>query len=279
MIIYLAPGGRLGNQLYQAAFIERIRKPGERVFCTKMSEALRFAHGLRGYVNSDSFLLIKAAEYFFDPLIRLALVRTGLVSSIIEAADAEEVVERRGRLPVTYLRGYFQQCDLLPPGGELGFRLPRKPFAAARRHLEAAEGRTPLFVHVRRGDYLGYAESDPMNPLLPPSYYHDAMDRLLEAVPDPHFFFLGDDPEWCANEFPDIRHATIAAHSEPEDLALMTLCAGGLISNSSFAWWGAYFCSRTAPVIAPRYWIGWRSGKWHPSRIRSDFLTYIDVRP
>jgi len=278
MILYLAPGGRLGNQLFQAAFIERIRKPGERVFCTKMSEALRFARGLRGYVNTDNFLFIKAMEYLVEPLIRLFLVDTGLISSYIETTTAQ-VVERRGRLPVTYLKGYFQQCDVLAPGAPLGFRLPLGHFGAAGRVLEAAEDRTPIFVHVRRGDYLGYSETYPMNPLLPAAYYHDALAAVLRSVPAPHLFFLGDDPVWCAQEFPDLKHATISRGSEAEDLALMALCAGGVISNSSFAWWGAYLCGKTAPVVAPRYWLGWRSRIWSPGRIRSDFITYIDVRP
>jgi hypothetical protein len=30
--------------------------------------------------------------------------------------------------------------------------------------------------------------------------------------------------------------------------------------------------------VAPRYWLGWRSRIWSPGRIRSDFITYIDVR-
>ena len=278
MILYLAPGGRLGNQLFQAAFIERIRKPRERVFCTKMSEALRFARGLRGYVNTDSFLFIKAMEYLVEPLIKRFLVDTGLVSSYIET-DTAQVVERRGLLPVTYLKGYFQQCDVLVPGAPLGFRLPLGRFGAARRVLEAADGRTPIFVHVRRGDYLGYSEAYPMNPLLPAAYYHDALATVLRSVPEPHVFFLGDDPVWCAHEFPDLKHATISRGSEAEDLALMALCAGGVISNSSFAWWGAYLCGKTAPVVAPRYWLGWRSKLWSPGRIRSNFITYIDVRP
>ncbi|HUX38444.1 MAG TPA: hypothetical protein VMV44_11135, partial [Rectinemataceae bacterium] len=78
MILYLAPGGRLGNQLFQAAFIERVRKPGERVFCTKMSEFLRFARGLKGYVNTDSFLFIKAMDRLVEPFVRRFLVDTGI---------------------------------------------------------------------------------------------------------------------------------------------------------------------------------------------------------
>ncbi len=277
MILYFAPGGRLGNQLFQASYIERIRKPGERVFCTRMGSGLRFARGLRGYLNTDNLLIRKFCEYYLEPLIRSVLVPLGLVTSIVEIYGGV-LVERRGRLPITYLKGNFQFCELLHPGTSPGFGFPQPPVEKARRILEEARGRTPLFVHVRRGDYLKFAEADPMNPLLPASYYRDAMKLLLDAVPDPHFFFLGDDPRWCADEFPELEHATIARHSEPVDLALMSLCAGGLVANSTFAWWGAFFCRRTAPIVAPRYWIGWRSETWFPARIPSEFLTYIDVR-
>jgi hypothetical protein len=113
--------------------------------------------------------------------------------------------------------------------------------------------------------------------MLPLAYYRAAIVRVLEAVPDPHFFLMGDDPSWCEEQFADLPHSTVSRSSSYEDLALMSLCAGGIISNSSFAWWGAYFCGRTAPVIAPRYWFGWAKKQWLPEGIEESGFQFIDV--
>jgi hypothetical protein len=99
----------------------------------------------------------------------------------------------------------------------------------------------------------------------------------MDDVSDPHFFFMGDDPAWCEEQFGDLPHRTFSKGSPKEDLALMSLCAGGIISNSSFAWWGAHFCARTAPVIAPRYWFGWAQREWRPKGIDASDFNFIDV--
>ena len=39
----------------------------------------------------------------------------------------------------------------------------------------------------------------------------------------------------------------------------MTLCANGIVSNSSFSWWGAYLMDIKNIVIYPKYWFGWKN--------------------
>jgi hypothetical protein len=175
---------------------------------------------------------------------------------------------------MTFVEGYFQRPLPVDPK----FSLPRKPTAAAQRFLQThVAGRDAIFVHVRRGDYHTYRVNGFVDPLLPEAFYREALHRLRDQCPSAHVFFLGDSPDWCRKTFGDIEPKTISSLNPQEDLALMSLCEGGVVSNSTFAWWGAYFCRRTAPVLAPRHWLGWREGFWLPRRIETSWMTYMDV--
>ena len=66
--------------------------------------------------------------------------------------------------------------------------------------------------------------------------------------------------------------------SVSEDLALMSLCEGGVLSNSTFSSCGAFFGSRRLGYVVPKYWSGWPHKTWSPPDVRADFMTdFIDV--
>jgi hypothetical protein len=274
MILHFAPGGRLGNQLFEVAFIETVRRRTERVFCTRLGAALRTLAGMRGYLNLDSHLFARVMNKFIEPAFD-RLTKSRLISSIVEGEEGS-IVSKRGLLPVTYVRGYFQGADY-PESLEVPMRLRRRDVEAARSILLQAGHRTPLFVHVRRGDFLTTRVRSSRDPSLPISYYRAAVDRLLSEVKDPYFLFLGDEPEWAADAFGHLPRAPVLRRSAPVDLALMSLCDGGIVSASTFAWWGAFLCAGGSPIVAPRYWLGWRLCQWVPPRIAFRRLQFIDV--
>ena len=46
------------------------------------------------------------------------------------------------------------------------------------------------------------------------------------------------------------------SNSEEQDLGMMAACAGGVMSASSFSWWGAYLGSQDRMITYPRDWFG-----------------------
>ena len=62
---------------------------------------------------------------------------------------------------------------------------------------------------------------------------------------------------------------------------VMVLARHGILSASTFSWWGARLAhdrNGGGTFIAPLYWMGFRGKTWFPSEdIRSDFLTYVEV--
>lgn len=271
MIVFFAPGGRLGNLLFQIAAIKSIRKSRERVFCTSLRSAKSLLRGLEGFHNSNRPWVLSVTRRVLDPLLGFAL-RLGLIGAYLEADGA--ISRRRGLLPITLIRGYFQDARR---AAQWPWTTPRRPFyAGPRSALAQAEGRHPIFLHIRRTDYALIDLGGGRTPMLPYSYYDDALKRFgpLESV---HVFVVGDDQEWSREHFSWLPHKTFSGFGPAEDLALMSLCQGGIVSNSSFAWWGARVSAQTLPVIAPLHWMGWPLKVWSPATIQTDEFTYIRV--
>jgi hypothetical protein len=275
VIIFVGTGGRLGNQVFQTAFLERIRKKNEIVLTTNMGEAEKLFLGLRKYFNTNRYVIRRVADKIFHPFLQDFLVRFRLVSGYIEVDEVLKITQ--GILPVTYCRGYFQSDKFLCTSGLMRSRIRKRLLNSAQELLTAAGSRMPLFVHVRRGDHATPGIQGNYMPLLPSVFYRSCIERLAREVARPHFFFLGDDPDWCEKEFGSLPNKTIVRRSPYEDMTLMTLCDGGVVSNSSFAWCGAYLCRRSAPIYAPRFWLGWSKRQWHPRSVEYDGFCFVDV--
>ena len=142
-----------------------------------------------------------------------------------------------------------------------------RPAGAANRACEETIRRTPhaVSLHIRRTDYLDH----PLMYPCPVDYYHAAIGRMLAEVDAPHFIVFSDDPAWTRRHvrIPAPCAATYVTHNAGEnsyeDLRLMSACAHHIISNSTFAWWGAWLNpSPGKRVVAPRQWF--REGaRWY----------------
>ena len=128
----------------------------------------------------------------------------------------------------------------------------------------------PIFLHVRRSDYINSQEHHPLCSL---QYYENALKHFDESSP---VLVFSDDIEWCKNQklfFSDRFMLSEYQEKYPQksdtndgkqnalipyfDLCMMTLCTGGIIANSTLSWWGAWLIKNpTQPIIAPDPWFG-----------------------
>ena len=145
-------------------------------------------------------------------------------------------------------------------------------------------------IHVRRGDYVnndGYAQ-------LGVPYYKNAIAHLESKVQNPEnlvYLVFSDDIGWCkenltilfSGESGDSHNIStpvnklaraaaniwsrvkfIEGNSDIEDLMLMSsVCTHFIISNSSFAWWGAWLGEKHgwSQIVCPEQWFG--PGLWN----------------
>lgn len=127
----------------------------------------------------------------------------------------------------------------------------------------------PIALHVRRGDTV--TQPAGFQPLAPLTYYRNA----LSAFPgDRAVIVFSDDPRWCMLHLSDLlgdRHRLFVDHGagrshkpnvyrrQPAmdwvDLQLMAKCSSHIISNSTYAWWGAWLSGNPIPIY-PEVWWG-----------------------
>lgn len=86
-------------------------------------------------------------------------------------------------------------------------------------------------------------------------YYRTAMNLFPK---DTTFVIFSDRINWCKVHFAKFNKnmVFIEGNDPVEDVILMSLMKNHIISNSSFAWWGAYLDPRAEKiVVAPEYWL------------------------
>jgi hypothetical protein len=107
-----------------------------------------------------------------------------------------------------------------------------------------------LGISIRRGDYLMLQDN---HCVLSPEYYQNALNLYFQDNIDQIFIF-SDDIEWCKDMFgPNVHYIQ---ESSGVQLFLMSKMKHLILSNSTFAWWGAYLNTNNGIIIAPTPWFG-----------------------
>jgi hypothetical protein len=87
-------------------------------------------------------------------------------------------------------------------------------------------------------------------------YYEDAIDFIENKFGTlKRIYVFSDDLDWCRINFEDDRYQFIEG-SIGEVFFKMTKMKSLVLSNSTFAWWGAYLNLNCKCVIYPRDWYG-----------------------
>jgi Glycosyl transferase family 11 len=166
--------------------------------------------------------------------------------------------------PPVVLQGYYQSAryfDGIDDELRAQISLRRQPCSRFHETLNVIESsRTPVAVHVRRGDLIADERVHSMHGCLGWLYYSRAlhiMKRLLDR--DHDLFLFGDDLAALRELQGKVGGSFIVSHpdlSAAEDLMLMRKCRSFITANSTFSWWGAWLGE--APdkiVISPRQWF------------------------
>jgi hypothetical protein len=144
------------------------------------------------------------------------------------------------------VRGFFQsETCFLPVADEI-----RKFFRLEPFPLEVPEGKTPVGIQVRRGDYVKHKKLG----ILGNGYFSNAVNLVKSLVERPHFFMISDSPDWCVKNFGGPNLTIMPKQTAAEGLRVMVACRAHIISNSTYGWWGAWL-GEDGPVVAPAKWV------------------------
>jgi len=253
----LGSNGRLGNQMFQYAGLRGIA--AHRGYDWVVPEPITY--GDSNYGLFDCFKMSSVKKDNFG-LLKAESLQTGCFHFNQDAFD---------RWPdATNLHDYFQSEKYFKNVEDIirkDFTFKNDIMASCLEVMNEYED--PIFIHVRRGDYVNQPDN---HPPLPVSYYKNALEKYFKD--DTPVFVFSDDLDWCRENFKDDRFLIPTENQLYEqtadtndgrvksfvpyyDLCMMSLCIGGIIANSSMSWWGAWLIETpTAPIVAPVPWFG-----------------------
>jgi hypothetical protein len=282
-VIIVIADGRLGNELFFLAAAHKARRKNENVV------GFRFL-SLHKSVHKDIWKQVLKASFTrkkFDDL-RIALVLGGLIRLRLVSelsSHTGKLMFSRGLFPVTVLRRGFFQSDYSVTA------TPVEKIVSAVALLKAPNGDSATgtkqkidnpeitcFIHVRRGDYLNFpAPETPAS--LPKGWYLEQINAVRDVQPKAKFAVFSDDVPWCVDHFGDIDNVQIFDLPPLECLSLMSQCSMGILSASSFSWWGAKLASQhgSGPFIAPLYWYWWGANQWNEVQLGDS--KFLDFQP
>jgi Glycosyl transferase family 11 len=266
-VILFFSDGRLGNQIFQYAFLNKLSKENELILCFNMKifcELFDINNKLF-FQSSNKCIIIFFKKilvpYFFTPLIKYKLI------SYVEQKKDEDfnplptLIKKRGFFSfITFVNTDFFQSEKFFKRNIVGkIQMKQKYISIASDFLSIIPiGYIKIFIHVRRGDYLNIIFKGCHGIELPFEYFEKGIIILKSQIEKPFFIFISDDTAYVEKLFQHVEPKIISKNSMEVDFAIMTLCDAAIISNSSFSWWGAYLIKNRKVVISPKYWYGWK---------------------
>lgn len=258
----IAIGGGLGNQMFQYAFGQLMRKrTGEEVrydMSTFIKHKRRRSYGLGEFICEPTLIDGDEAMRLYRPGILARLFGRRPTLKYVNQEDIPDVsFDQLADARNVYLEGYFQDPDCClgireQLCADFTLRNPPQEFVRKAEELSAYES---VAVHVRRGDYVALG----MTEFCTAAYYERAARKVSERVPGAKFFVFSDDLAWARENLsflPEVSFVTSLDASRPAlDMMLMKSCRHNVIANSTFSWWSAFLNGNpNKVVVAPAKW-------------------------
>lgn len=164
---------------------------------------------------------------------------------------------RRGPARDFLAWGYFQSEAYFADHAGVIRRELRAAVPPAGPQAEAIRAAAwPVALHLRRGDYCR-----PENAILQvctPAYYARAAAAVAAAHPEATLFVFSDDIGWAQENLGTVGLPAVymPRGDAAGDLALMQLCRGFVLSNSTYSWWAQYLAPAADRMV-------WAPGRWY----------------
>ena len=242
MIAYQSIGnnGRIGNQLFQIASTIGIAIENGHDFIFNDSEIFKYLPNLKKY-TTHQFNNINNTYFESD-----------FCYQDIKISSNENI----------FLYGYFQSYKYFEKNKQDVLDLLEINNPIFESSIKNINFYNSCSIHIRRGDYVKIAQTNPLNPH--PLQSIDYYKQAINIINADKYFVFSDDINWCKENLKDERLVFI---DYPEknlnyfaadlcELQLMSLCNYNIIANSSFSWWSAYLNNnKNKKIVAPKKWF------------------------
>ena len=257
--------GRLGNQMFQYAFIRGVSSnrgfdwniPGPNVSRPDnygLFDAFNLTNcDLDKNIGEPSYRTVEYRDMYFNEDIFERCDDNTNFSGNFQTERYFENIADSIREDFTFTDNYLDPC---------------------KEFIESlGGGDNCIFLHVRRGnpnltgrrgEKWSYQMVQEYHPLCKEEYYINALKEFPEDV---NVIVVSDLIDWCKRQswlqgdrfhFSDSSYEVFGdgASVPYVDLCLMSLCSGAIIANSSLSWWGAWLQGDVGKVVVPDPWFG-----------------------
>ena len=276
MIIFFGDG-ELGNQLFQYAFLTKVIKKKELLITTNFAKILKVTK-INKAINilnlKNKYLIFfsrRVLIFFFQFLSYIRAIHSiNVKKKRIFGTVREEsfTIFKKGIFPITFVYPCFFQSEFFFK------KISNKDFFFKKKHISQAlnllnkipKNFNPVFVHVHQGkafsndkqSYKAIKFLGKAGIALPIQYYVSQILWFKKNIDNPFFIFLTDSYEFVKKEFSSVKYKIISNNEDAVDLQIMIHCKYGIMSNSSFSWWGGYLMKKRKIVFGAKYWLGWK---------------------
>jgi hypothetical protein len=257
--------GRMGNQMFQYAFaLVAAHKINTRFF-------LKYYHYP---ITIDKYFELPGFNRHLNKMAnKIFYLVTGHFKCIEEGSSINPQILLRNLTDNTLYKGYFQTEMFFKDISDrvrTEFRIKRKYQFRYKRHIEnlVVGNKKLLVIHFRGKDYKSSKFE------LPLSYYQKCLSVL--SLPDYQKIVVTDDIEQAKIAFRYHKDFNFECNESIIDFQFIMNADTAIISNSTFAWWGAYLNKKSPIVYAPKNWLGYQKKIEYPKGIMSVDWNWIN---
>lgn len=256
--------GGLGNQIFEYAFYLHLKSyfPQEK-FYGHYGKKLQEHYGLE--INRWFDVCLPIEKWWVLPVVAVFYI----YKQIFPKSKWLDLHQREWKnrdakvfFPFKFSKHYFPMQE-----NWLRWKIDENVLDQKNRNLlELIKQENSCFIHVRRGDYLFPAYQSLFGGCCNEDYYKEAIVMMKKTKPDVRFICFSDDLAWLKHNLEVGEDAIFVdwntGKDSPLDMYLMSQCKNGIMSNSSFSYWGAYLGVKKDVVMYPMKW--WNAKEGNP---------------
>lgn len=251
--------GRMGNQMFQYAFAYTVSKQRKQSFyidgIKKTNKLIYFHLEGKQLFNFSNFL----KKHISFPKKKMEQLGNENTNDIL-----------RKSIDYNFFDGYFQsELFFKEFEAEIKKIFTIKDIYVAdfdMKYKSLFNENKIIVIHIRRADYLDWdlgSEYGGLNPTLPFTYVDSVLQKFNLA--NYKVIFISDDITAVKGYFGEASNFLYETNSEIIDFQLLMNADVLCLSNSTFAWWGAYLNKKKNKIVyAPEYWLGFKTKKEYP---------------
>ena len=274
-MIIIIENGQFGNQLFQFNYCLKIAKSNEKIIFIGFDNLSKFIKKNKNFLFfTKKNLIIKILIKFLIQLINF-INKIKIAKTIIQSYKTQNISSQNGLCNfLTFVEGHFENEKFVYKDFENYIKISPIENKAKKflKKIKIKNNKKIFFVQIRlKAAIYGIDRNYPS--VVPLSWFFKCKN-ILKKYKNSLFIFLSDDLSFLKENL-NAGEIYIKNPDPFFSFYLIKNCDGGILSPSSFAWWGAYLSKKI--FYAPKFWHGHRKKVFRPQKFTTSFLTYKTV--